>query len=161
MFSSENILKNIDQERNGPPPLSHLRTRTRETGNGSWEQRRFWPIWQSNNILVFPSVLNTFLHPPSSHHRGTEDARPALQLLTMVASSWHLNMLRRGLGPPAEQSLTPSFSSCSGSRSSKPSPPPQLHPQSVPGVWTHKPRASPADCLGRLRKLSLWKLSSC
>lgn len=100
----------------------------------------------------------------STHQAHTTEALKVPDLhcnLTMGASSWHLNMLRRGLGPPAEQSLTPSFSSCSGSRSSKPSPPPQLHPQSVPGVWTHKPRASPADCLGRLRKLSLWKLSSC
>lgn len=37
---------------------------------------------------LFPSVLNTFLHPSSSYHAGTEDARPSLGLLTLESSSW-------------------------------------------------------------------------
>lgn len=75
-----------------PSPVPYLHTRSRITGNSSWEQQSFWPIWKgSQQNTGFPSVLDTFLHPPSSQHTGTEDARPALRLLTMAAYSWQVS----------------------------------------------------------------------
>lgn len=111
-----------------------------------------WGGQQNDEVAKQPRVICLFCLGKSP---GESEA-PAQK-----SSVWY--MLGQGLGPLARSRAVtdPVFLILRWQQEQQP--PLSLPAPSFGCSWykTHKPRASPADCFGRLRKLSLWKLTSC